>query len=66
MTHDLYALLSQNEYPGRGIVIGRSPHGDKAMLAYWIMGRSTNSRNRIFAPTDDGIRTVAALSATSR
>lgn len=60
MTHDLYTLLSQNEYPGRGIVIGRSPRGDKAMIAYWIMGRSTNSRNRIFAPTDDGIRTVAA------
>ncbi|MBQ3133199.1 MAG: IMP cyclohydrolase [Clostridia bacterium] len=60
MKENLYELLAANEYPGRGIVIGRAPRGTKAMIAYWIMGRSTNSRNRIFDPIDGGIRTVAA------
>lgn len=40
--------LSENAYPGRGIVIGRSEDGAKAVIAYFIMGRSTNSRNRVF------------------
>ena len=60
MKENLYELLAANEYPGRGIVIGRSPRGNKAMIAYWIMGRSVNSRNRIFDPIEGGIRTVAA------
>ena len=41
--------LQENAYPGRGIVIGKSPDGTKAVTAYFIMGRSENSRNRIFA-----------------
>ncbi|HBN55429.1 MAG TPA: inosine monophosphate cyclohydrolase, partial [Lachnospiraceae bacterium] len=40
--------LSSNSYPGRGIIIGRSADGTKAVAAYFIMGRSQNSRNRIF------------------
>lgn len=51
--------LSTNTYPGRGIVIGRSKDGGKAVTAYFIMGRSVNSRNRIFAEEGDGIRTQA-------
>lgn len=49
--------LSENTYPGRGIVIGRSADGTKAVTAYFIMGRSTNSRNRIFVEEGEGIRT---------
>ena len=55
----LTALLSSNPYPGRGIVLGRSMDGAKSIAAYFIMGRSENSRNRIFVPTDGGIRTQA-------
>ena len=55
----LSALLSSNAYPGRGIVLGRSPDGTRAVAAYFIMGRSVNSRNRVFLPTEDGIRTQA-------
>ena len=51
--------LSTNVYPGRGIVLGVSPDGKKAVAAYFIMGRSVNSRNRIFALEPDGIRTEA-------
>ena len=51
--------LQTNSYPGRGIVLGRSRDGKKAMMAYFIMGRSTNSRNRIFVEEGDGIRTQA-------
>ena len=51
--------LSTNTYPGRGIVIGRTPDGTKAVTAYFIMGRSENSRNRIFVTDGDGIRTGA-------
>ena len=40
--------LSNNTYPGRGIVIGKSKDGKKAVTAYFIMGRSNNSRNRVF------------------
>ena len=51
--------LKGNAYPGRGIVIGRTPDGKKAVTAYFIMGRSENSRNRIFVEQKDGIRTQA-------
>ena len=52
-------LLSENTYPGRGIIIGKSACGKFAVTAYFIMGRSSNSRNRIFVETDDGIKTQA-------
>lgn len=55
----LEAELRSNAYPGRGIVIGRTPDGKKAVVAYFIMGRSVNSRNRIFVEEGDGIRTQA-------
>lgn len=51
--------LQNNPYPGRGIVIGKTPDGKFAVTAYFIMGRSVNSRNRIFAEEGDGIRTEA-------
>ena len=51
--------LKNNPYPGRGIVIGRSSDGTKAVTAYFIMGRSSNSRNRVFVTEGDGIRTEA-------
>lgn len=51
--------LRENAYPGRGIVIGRSADGTKAVAAYFIMGRSVNSRNRIFVTEGEGIRTQA-------
>lgn len=51
--------LSTTSYPGRGIVIGRSEDGTKAVTAYFIMGRSENSRNRVFVTEDEGIRTQA-------
>ncbi|MCI8270607.1 MAG: inosine monophosphate cyclohydrolase [Lachnospiraceae bacterium] len=51
--------LKGNSYPGRGIVIGRTPQGTKAVTAYFIMGRSENSRNRIFVEDGEGIRTQA-------
>ena len=47
---DLTALLHNNPYPGRGIILGRSADGESAIAAYFIMGRSENSRNRIFVP----------------
>ena len=53
------ALLGANRYPGRGILMGRSADNACAVIAYFIMGRSENSRNRIFVPTEDGIRTQA-------
>ena len=46
--HSIAALLSQNSYPGRGIIAGLTPDGKKAVAAYFIMGRSENSRNRVF------------------
>ena len=52
-------ILTDHAYPGRGIVLGRSNDNQKAVIAYFIMGRSENSRNRIFEVTDDGIRTKA-------
>lgn len=51
--------LAGNTYPGRGIVIGKSPDGKYAVTAYFIMGRSSNSRNRIFVEDGEGIRTQA-------
>ena len=56
---DLEQYLAQHTYPGRGIVLGRTPDNDKVAVAYFIMGRSENSRNRIFEETEDGIRTRA-------
>ena len=50
---------ARNTYPGRGIVLGVTPDGSKSVAAYFIMGRSVNSRNRIFASEPDGIRTEA-------
>ena len=52
--------LTGNAYPGRGIVIGKTPDGKKAAIAYFIMGRSSNSRNRVFVEgANEGIRTEA-------
>lgn len=51
--------LCSNAYPGRGILLGRSLDNKSAVIAYFIMGRSENSRNRIFTETEDGIRTEA-------
>ncbi len=51
--------LTSNAYPGRGIVIGRTKDGSKAVTAYFIMGRSVNSRNRVFVNEGEGIRTEA-------
>lgn len=58
-TIDISAALKANPYPGRGILIGRSKDGSKAVCAYFIMGRSENSRNRIFVEDGQGIRTEA-------
>ena len=52
-------ILRTHPYPGRGIVLGRTPDDKKIAVAYFIMGRSENSRNRVFEPTEDGIRTRA-------
>lgn len=61
MTQDLSALLRGNAYPGRGILLGSlyRPGANAAVIAYFIMGRSENSRNRVFEETADGIRTKA-------
>ena len=56
---DLGAALRANTYPGRGIVLGKSADGQKAVIAYFIMGRSENSRNRIFVEEDGGLRPEA-------
>ena len=56
---DLRAVLRDNTYQGRGIVLGKSADGQKAVIAYFIMGRSENSRNRIFVEEDGGLRTQA-------
>jgi len=52
-------VLKSNDYPGRGIIIGKSADGASAVTAYFIMGRSENSRNRVFVEDGDGIRTEA-------
>lgn len=51
--------LQRNAYPGRGIILGKSADGTKAAAAYFIMGRSENSRNRVFVEDGEGIRTQA-------
>ena len=53
--------LRSNSYPGRGIIMGKTPDGTKAVAAYFIMGRSENSRNRVFVEDGEGIRTQALL-----
>ena len=58
-TGSMSQKLSTNTYPGRGIVLGVSPNGKYAVAAYFIMGRSVNSRNRVFVQEPDGIRTEA-------
>lgn len=58
-TNSIKELLSSNSYPGRGIMIGMSADGKSAMIAYFIMGRSENSRNRVFERFDGGMRTKA-------
>lgn len=58
----LYSLeetIGENSYPGRGILLGRSVDGRSAVIAYFIMGRSANSRNRIFLANGEGLRTQA-------
>ena len=59
MRADIEELLRGNPYPGRGIILGRSEDGLRTVALYFIMGRSLNSRNRVFEKTDDGIRTKA-------
>lgn len=59
MVFDIIELLRENPYPGRGIVIGLSRDGKNSIVLYFIMGRSLNSRNRVFEATEDGIRTKA-------
>ena len=56
---NIFQDLKQNAYPGRGIVIGKSQDGRHAVAAYFIMGRSVNSRNRIFVAEGDNLRTQA-------
>jgi IMP cyclohydrolase len=56
---NINTLLNTSPYPGRGILLGRSSDGEKYVIAYFIMGRSENSRNRVFEQTPDGIRTRA-------
>lgn len=56
---DIAQELSRNSYPGRGIIIGKSENGKDAVAAYFIMGRSENSRNRVFIDDGEGIRTQA-------
>lgn len=51
--------LSSNTYPGRGIILGKSPDGNHAVIAYFIMGRSENSRNRVFVADGEGLKTKA-------
>ncbi len=58
-TQKLETALSATTYPGRGIVIGKSEDGRHMVIAYFIMGRSENSRNRVFVPDGEGIRTQA-------
>ena len=57
---ELTNLLKENTYPGRGIALGITPNGKQAVMVYFIMGRSANSRNRVFDPIEGGIRTMAA------
>ena len=54
---DIKSELSSTTYPGRGIIVGKSEDGKKAVAAYWTMGRSAGSRNRVFVEDGEGIRT---------
>jgi IMP cyclohydrolase len=56
---DIKTDLNNNAYPGRGIIIGKNSDSKHAVIAYFIMGRSENSRNRVFTKTPDGIKTEA-------
>ncbi len=56
---DVFEDLKSNSYPGRGIIIGKSADADTAVIAYFIMGRSENSRNRIFVAENDNMKTEA-------
>ena len=56
---NLIEYLQNSPYPGRGILLGRSADNRSAVIAYFIMGRSENSRNRVFEETEDGVRTRA-------
>ena len=56
---NLNEYLASNEYPGRGIAVAMAPDGRQMFIGYFIMGRSENSRNRVFVKTEDGIRTEA-------
>ena len=58
-TYDLKSYLSGNAYLGRGVMLGRSADNKYAVIGYFIMGRSVNSRNRVFTETEDGIKTEA-------
>ena len=59
---DLNEYLASNEYPGRGIAVAKAPDGRQMFIGYFIMGRSENSRNRVFDPVPErgGICTMAA------
>ena len=57
---NLNEYLASNEYPGRGIAVAKAPDGRQVFIGYFIMGRSENSRNRVFDAIPGGIRTVAA------
>ena len=52
--NNLSAELSSTSYPGRGIIVGKTPDGTRAAIAYFIMGRSENSRNRVFVTEGEG------------
>ena len=56
-SYDISTLLKENEYAGRGIVIGTSPDKKNAVCVYFIMGRSENSRNRVFVKTSETLKT---------
>ena len=58
-TKTIEQALAGNGYPGRGILLGKTPDGAYALIAYFIMGRSENSRNRVFVREGDGLRTQA-------
>lgn len=57
---NLNEYLAANEYPGRGIAVAKAPDGRQVFIGYFIMGRSENSRNRVFDPIEGGLRTIAA------
>ena len=59
MIQTAQSAVGATTYPGRGIIVGKSADGKRAMMAYFIMGRSVNSRNRVFVQEREGIRTEA-------